>query len=817
MPGIGSLIVDMQLRMAEFTKSTNDAKGQLKSIGDAANAAAGLIKTAFAGIAIGRVVGEFKELVNTADSIGDVGAAFGVASERMGEFYNVGRLAGLEVNELTKIFKTFAVQVASARGGDNEAVKLLQALSISADELRTKDMAGLFQQAISEVNRFEGGANKIDILTTAFGKSGIAMDKFAGKVDEMIPVMQKLGGAFSDELTKQSGEFNDQMTLIAINVEKVKISILNDLLPVLNSVAKAFLDARKEGAGFFSAIASGIRAYTLGDEVALTEKNLAQLSLQLAQTDQQLQRYAKQREALLATPTTPVNARERSVELAAIADRTNKALADRVKITKELATYEANLTVLRNPKLLTGSGATSESGTKPAPAILKGGSDTAFADAKALAEKQIKELQRVTQDASEQAGREVELLQSRLSAGLLSYATFYAAKEGLQRQALAVQAANTAQEIKLLESIRGKAKSESERASIDTKIGEATAKLGDAQAKVQFEAVKGFIDMQTAAEAYRRKVDEIGASLLELTGKTREASLARNALAQEGIRREATQRGDSGTVAKLDEQARLIANQAQINDLLQQSSVIQDQLSNSEERARLGFETGAAGELTTLQRVSEARKAAAQQLSAISDTYRLLAADSGNPQLVQQAENFRVQLERLAATSDLVKDKFKSIGESAFGDFLSDVVTGTKKVSDAFKDMANSILQQVSRIAAQDIAKGLFGSLSSASGSSSSGGSSFFGGLLETVVKAFTRADGGPVRAGSTYLVGERGPEIFTARQNGTILPNGVGLGGGGNSVSVTINMPPGSSRETAMQAAARAGQAVQIALRRNG
>lgn len=40
-----------------------------------------------------------------------------------------------------------------------------------------------------------------------------------------------------------------------------------------------------------------------------------------------------------------------------------------------------------------------------------------------------------------------------------------------------------------------------------------------------------------------------------------------------------------------------------------------------------------------------------------------------------------------------------------------------------------------------------------------------------------TRAMGGPVNANGTYLVGEKGPEIFTPNQSGSIIPNGS-LGG---------------------------------------
>jgi hypothetical protein len=44
------------------------------------------------------------------------------------------------------------------------------------------------------------------------------------------------------------------------------------------------------------------------------------------------------------------------------------------------------------------------------------------------------------------------------------------------------------------------------------------------------------------------------------------------------------------------------------------------------------------------------------------------------------------------------------------------------------------------------------------------------------------RAAGGPVLSGKTYLVGENGPELFTASGNGTIIPNGGTRSGGGGS-----------------------------------
>ena len=48
------------------------------------------------------------------------------------------------------------------------------------------------------------------------------------------------------------------------------------------------------------------------------------------------------------------------------------------------------------------------------------------------------------------------------------------------------------------------------------------------------------------------------------------------------------------------------------------------------------------------------------------------------------------------------------------------------------------------------------------------------------------RAAGGPVSAGTTYLVGENGPELFTSSTAGTIIPNQGGAGG--NTFNITVN-----------------------------
>ena len=57
---------------------------------------------------------------------------------------------------------------------------------------------------------------------------------------------------------------------------------------------------------------------------------------------------------------------------------------------------------------------------------------------------------------------------------------------------------------------------------------------------------------------------------------------------------------------------------------------------------------------------------------------------------------------------------------------------------------------------------------------------------VSTPLVAGARANGGPVMAGGSYVVGERGPELFTPSSSGNITPNHAM--GGGSTITVNVN-----------------------------
>ena len=73
------------------------------------------------------------------------------------------------------------------------------------------------------------------------------------------------------------------------------------------------------------------------------------------------------------------------------------------------------------------------------------------------------------------------------------------------------------------------------------------------------------------------------------------------------------------------------------------------------------------------------------------------------------------------------------------------------------------------------------------------------------------KATGGPVTGGKTYLVGERGPELFTPPGNGNIVPNGAMAGGGSTNVNISYNITAFDAQSATTAIAAQAPTIVGI------
>jgi hypothetical protein len=138
-----------------------------------------------------------------------------------------------------------------------------------------------------------------------------------------------------------------------------------------------------------------------------------------------------------------------------------------------------------------------------------------------------------------------------------------------------------------------------------------------------------------------------------------------------------------------------------------------------------------------------------------------------------------------AVASFVAKTLAPAIGEvlgtalKVVGVAISGLISGLSTVIGLVNGVVNAIKSLIALVAANPLVKGISNVISSA-----------FGG---------GRASGGSVSNGTSYLVGERGPEIFTPNQSGSIIPNSKIGGMGGNTV-INLNVsgaidPEGTAR----------------------
>ena len=157
---------------------------------------------------------------------------------------------------------------------------------------------------------------------------------------------------------------------------------------------------------------------------------------------------------------------------------------------------------------------------------------------------------------------------------------------------------------------------------------------------------------------------------------------------------------------------------------------------------------------------------------------------------LQNEENLRLSEELYQL--QLIDDLYKGIGnsiENGIVNAINSAIEGTKTLG----DVARSVFLEIQRSLVRFGVNSLLGSLPGGLGS-------FFRG----------RADGGPVSGGKSYMVGERGPEMFVPNTGGRVVPNSDL----GSATNISINVDAsGSSVEGDEQKGRELGQMLSAAI----
>ena len=149
---------------------------------------------------------------------------------------------------------------------------------------------------------------------------------------------------------------------------------------------------------------------------------------------------------------------------------------------------------------------------------------------------------------------------------------------------------------------------------------------------------------------------------------------------------------------------------------------------------------------------------------------------------IERQVRLRRELEKL----NTLYSSIASTVETGLVDAIEGAINGTKTLG----DVARSVFTQIQRSLIQFGVNAFLGSLPGIGG--------------------FFRANGGPVSAGKSYMVGERGPEMFVPNTGGRIVPNSDM----GSSTNIVVNVDAsGSSVEGDEEQGRELGRLISVAV----
>jgi hypothetical protein len=806
-----------QLKSADAALKRVESLEKARDIGQTVGKGLLALGAAAGAAAVGVAV-LFEKALDGAASFQDLQEKTGASAEILASFQVSADVAAVSLETIGAASVKLTKGLAGADEETAGAAQAIKKLGFEVSAFQKLDPGVQIEEIAKKLAELGDGSTRTAAAVQLFGKSGA----------ELLPFLLDLaaqGGrnvVLTQAQIKAADDYKDAQARLISQVKQYAQVLAVQALPVVVDFQAALFESAKAILGVEDATKSlngsnGVESFAtkaarslavLVDGLEYVVKGFEAVGLSIAAR-------AAQVALLFEGNIAGVKQVEKEVYAATKAIQDRPLFSQRLEDQTRRREFEESPEVarLRNAQNLRG---TSGSGRLTANDFGANTKSTAAADnAKKLLDKQLSDLDNFIKAESTLLGQRNSALDRLYGLDLISIQAYFDAKANALELNTQASIAAYEKQIKAIEASVATSKKAADQTAAQTKIGDIQQKIDDAQADSASRLQKLQDDKTRALQAYGDKVAEVADKVLELAATEEAAARAatnrfdrqsRQALAQ------ATAQGDQPTIDNFRVLRDREEAQARVNVLMKDASAIQDALTRSEQRINLERDIGLRSDLASQAQLGQARAAALPQLRSIADRYEEIANQVKDPQMLAAADAFRLKIDELAATTDVLAEKFRSVFVESFTDGFADIITGAKSAEDAVKDFLKSISNQLARMASQEIGQSIFGKGGSAGG---------IGSILSDLFSGMASSGGQDlvgVFAGGTDFVPEtglamvhRGERIITAADN-----RSGKTGDGGVTVNLTQMFAPGTTRETTNQAAAAAALQIQRSSRRN-
>lgn len=769
MGSLANLAVEISANVARWSTDMNRMATIAETNSARVNSAIGSVKTLVAGLGVEEIVRRSYDLL--AESINhaieasagliDLATRTGATVENLSALAAVAKLSGTDIETAALAMQKLAKSMVDAEDGGAKTTAAFDAIGIKVKDLKGLNPDEVFLKIAQQLAKFDdAGPGKVAVAIALLGKAGA----------QSLPVLKDLGevGQFNATTTtaqaEAAKEYEKDLARLHLAHEAIWRTISQQVTPVFDAFAKALTETSTSANGVkgtVDALAGDNSIRSWAEEGAIAISYLVD-GFQITGT------VAKRAIAAIKQTISEGHAGSFAIGKALIDEFTK----DEGKIVDQVLFSERVIKQIEEshkPK--------AEFIGPPAPQIDTSKlhlTDKTAADLKAKYEQQLK----IGQDfiAAENqafATREANL-KELYDADRISIESYFSLRQASIDKHLSGVIAAYDGEIAAAQKYEATIKgvdAAAQRTIVETKIGEIVAKEQIAIGDAAKQSSANTNEQIKATNAYADSLVQLSITLAKMRGDLVTADALEESLYEKQLKRQ-IRPGDTAGKKLADDAAQAKVYQDQINQAQASISLLEQREATTEGRIALEQEQGALGGFQALQALGKARDAEIAQLEVVYQKYADIAALTGDPKAIANVEALRLKLDQLGAEANPLAKKFQDLFATAFADNLDKVIHGTESVSDAFRNMAISILDEILKIEEANLAKSIFGGGGNTTGSLVGLVAGYFSGGGTAAGTGGEFASGGNVFENQSVLVGERGPEMFKPHTDGSIIPN---------------------------------------------
>ena len=241
---IGSLLVNLGLKSANFDKKLKKSKRGLRSFGESLKRGArrmAAFGTAMAAGALAIGVVFIKRQFQAIDAIGKLSDALQISTEALAGFGLAAEITGTDISTVNKGLAIFVRRIGEARQGTGEAVNGLEALGLNADKLSKAGTEEAFLQVAEGISRIENAADQAVVAYQLFGRSGATLiNLFQGgrkSLEEFRKEVEDSGIALTRLEVAKVEAANDAITRMQKAFVALAQTISIGLAPIIEAAA----------------------------------------------------------------------------------------------------------------------------------------------------------------------------------------------------------------------------------------------------------------------------------------------------------------------------------------------------------------------------------------------------------------------------------------------------------------------------------------------------------------------------------------------------------------------------------------------------